>query len=249
MVSSRVGFDGGAALCAALSYGTSLQSIDLSDNPMEPAIGKDIAVLAAQHKGLKRLSLNDLCMGDEGTALLCGPLSQPDTCPQLEHIELSLNEISRESSPSVARMLASKKQTLRTVVLSENELECAGAIHVAAGLQGARALQELNLSTNMIGRVGALAVAKTCASVPKFQMLSLSDNVVSEEGVEEVRNSLLYIKFTSSLLTMRRHICAACGAAHVPVAVMTQTAVLSACRADADLCPAQRERGGRRQRP
>ena len=126
-------------------------------------------------------------MGDEGITLLCGPLAQAESCPELEHLELSWNEISPASSPAVARALAAKLRTLRIVVLNDNELECAGAIHVATGLQGSRALEELNLSTNTIGRVGALAVAKTCAGAPKLNALSLSDNVISDEGVDEVR--------------------------------------------------------------
>ena len=187
MVSSRVGLEGGVALCTSLSGGSALESINLSDNPMEAAIGKSIADLVLKHKGLKRLLLNDLCMGDEGITLLCGPLAQPESCPQLEHLELSWNEISPASSPVVATALASKQRTLRVVVLNDNGLECAGAIHVATGLQGSRVLEELNLSTNTIGRVGALAVAKTCAGAPNLKTLSLSDNVISEEGVDEVR--------------------------------------------------------------
>lgn len=209
MVSSRVGLEGGIALCTALSGGSTLESIDLSDNPMEPAIGKNLADLTFKHKGLKRLLLNDLCLGDEGITLLCGPLAQPDSCPELEHLELSLNEISRDSSPAVATVLASKRRTLQVVVLCENDLECAGAIHVATGLQGAPALEELNLSTNMIGRVGAMAVAKTCAGAPKLKMLSLNDNVVSDEGVDEVRFrhgscALCVLRRDSRRISMRR---------------------------------------------
>jgi Ran GTPase-activating protein 1 len=192
MVSSRVGLDGGIALCNALAGGSALESIDISDNPMEPAIGKNLAALTLKHRGLKRLILNDLCLGDEGITMLCAPLAQADSCPELEHLELSLNEISRASSPTVAQALVAKRKTLRIVVLSENELECAGAIHIATGLQGTRALEELNLSTNQIGRVGALAVAKTCALAPNLKMLTLNDNVVSDEGVDEVRCSCVF---------------------------------------------------------
>lgn len=160
MVSSRVGVEGGQALCSALLKGSCLVSLDLSDNPMDPAIAPHIASLFAIHKDLRNLVLNDLCLGDEGISSLSQALANPDACPQIERLELCLSEISNSSSPALAQALAVKKTTLTCVVLAENELECAGAIHVAAGLQDAPKLKELNLSTNMIGRAGAISVAR-----------------------------------------------------------------------------------------
>lgn len=192
MVSSRVGSEGGAALCSALGHGTCLTSFDISDNPMDADIAPHIASLAPKHNGLRKLVLSDLGLGDAGVTVVCQALAGASVCPNLESIELALNEISRESTPSVAAMLAARKGSLRRVGLGENELECAGAIHVATALQGAPKLEVLDLRTNGIARVGALVVAKACSGgMAALKIVELDDNQISDEGVEEVRSALV----------------------------------------------------------
>eukprot|EP00892_Ulva_mutabilis_P012690 jgi/Ulvmu1/9794/UM056_0034.1 len=191
MVSSRVGSKGGAALCSALAGGTSLTSFDISDNPMDADIAPHIASLASKHCGLQRLILSDLGLGDEGVEVVCQALAGANVCPSLEKIELALNEITRESTPSVAAMLVARKSSLRHVGLAENELECAGAIHVATALQGAPKLEVLDLQTNSIARVGALAVAKACSQGMKaLKVVELDDNKIPDDGVDKVMDLL-----------------------------------------------------------
>lgn len=188
MVSSRVGSEGGAALCSALSRGTSLRAFDISDNPMDEDVAPHIVSLLPKHVNLQRLILSDLGLGDEGVKAVCEALAAAETCPRLERVDLSLNEISRASTPAVAAMLAARKRSLRHVGLAENELECAGAIHVATALQGAPKLEVLDLQTNMIARVGAIAVAKACSQgMAALKVVELDDNQISDDGVEEVR--------------------------------------------------------------
>lgn len=187
MVSSRVGSEGGAALCSALARGTSLMSFDISDNPMDAEVAPHISTLLPKHSNLQRLILSDLGLGDDGVKNVCEALAAADACPRLEKIDLALNEISRASTPALAGMLAARKGSLKHVGLAENELECAGAIHVATALCGAPKLEVLDLQTNMIARVGALAVAKACShGMGALKVVELDDNQISDEGVEEV---------------------------------------------------------------
>lgn len=188
MVSSRVGSEGGEELCSALALGTSLKSFDISDNPMDSEVAPHIASLLPKHANLQRLILSDLGLGDEGIKVICESIAQEGVCPGIETIDFALNEISRASTPAVAAMLSARKASLRHVNLAENELECAGAIHIAAGLLGAVNLEVLDLKTNMIARVGAVAVAKACAEgMQALKKVELNDNQISEEGVNEVR--------------------------------------------------------------
>lgn len=190
MAASRVGPKGGAALATALSRGTALLSLDLTDNPMEPSVGPIFAALLPRHSGLTTLALSDLCLQDGGITPLATALAAPGTCPSLSTLELAQNEITRVSTPVLARALATLARTLRRVNLSDNEFECAGAIHVAAGLLGASALEELDLRSNQIGRAGALEVARCCcASKSALASLQLDGNIVSDEGVAEVCSS------------------------------------------------------------
>lgn len=187
MVSSRVGSKGGAALCKALACGTALRSFDISDNPMDADIAPHIASVVPKHCDLRRLILSDLGLGDEGVKGVCEALAGAAVCPNLEKIDLALNEITPDSTSSVAAMLAARKATLQQVGLAENELECVGAIHVAAALQGAPKLEVLDLKANGISRVGALAVAKACSQgMGALKVVELDDNRISDEGVDEV---------------------------------------------------------------
>jgi Ran GTPase-activating protein (RanGAP) involved in mRNA processing and transport len=187
MSASRVGPKGGADLATALSVGTALLSLDLTDNPMEPSVGPAFAALLSRHPNLTTLALNDLCLQDGGVTPLATALAAPGACPSLSTLELAQNEITRESTPAIARALAAHERTLRRVNLADNEFECAGAIHVATGLCRAFALEELDLRSNQIGRAGALEVARCCcAGKPVLAALELDGNIVSDEGMAEV---------------------------------------------------------------
>ena len=191
MAASRVGLAGGSAIAAALATSAALRRLDLTDNPMEPAAGPPLAGLLPKHPHLSALILNDLCLQDEGVAPVAAALAS-GACPALQTFELALNEITREATPGLAAALAAHAGTLRRVNLSENEFGCAGAVHVAAGLQHASALAELDVNTNEIGAVGARELARCCTSGDKAELsvVNLDGNAVPEDVVAEVRSCL-----------------------------------------------------------
>jgi hypothetical protein len=188
MASSRVGYEGGASLASALTQGTCLRTLDLHDNPMTFRIGSSLSMLLPGHPNLTTLVLSDVCLQDEGAKALAIALAAPDACPMLEVLELALNEITRESTPSLAKALAAHASTLKRLVLADNELECAGAIHIAVGLKDASHLKKIDLKTNQIGRVGAMEVARCCCHAkPELELVEMDDNLISAEGIDEVR--------------------------------------------------------------
>ena len=187
MVSSRVGPAGGLALMEALSHGSKLQSLNLTDNPITMGFASGLPAMFAAQSSLTRLAFNDICLQDEGMVALAAALRSAPAAATLETVELALNEITSASSKQLAVALASMPR-LRTVILSENELGDAGACHVAVGLAGASCLEVLDLRTNEIGRVGATVVARCCATgKPGMLKLELNDNQISEAGVTMVR--------------------------------------------------------------
>eukprot|EP00887_Chlorella_sp_A99_P001191 scaffold14.g1191.t1 len=184
MVSSRVGADGGLALATALAAGTSLVRLDLHDNPLTGEFAEDLAAALARQPHLHALVLNDTSLGDEGVGPIAAALAA--AAPQLEELELALNEITAEGAGAVGALLAAKPR-LRRVNLRENELEDAGALAVARGVAGLTALEALDLCANQIRRGGAAAVAKACAGKPALALLALDENEISEAGVDALR--------------------------------------------------------------
>lgn len=185
MASSRVGADGGNALAQALaSAGTALVSLDVHDNPMTSDIGESLAAVLQQHAGLKRLNLNDTCLGDDGVATVAEALQSG--APLLEELEMELNEVTQEGASALAAALKGKK-ALRRLNLKENELEDEGALAVAMGIVGLPCLEIVDLCTNQIKRGGALAIAKAVAAAPALKLLALDDNEISEAGIDALK--------------------------------------------------------------
>lgn len=185
MASSRVGADGGIALAKALaSAGTNLRILDIHDNPMTSEIAEDLGSVLQKHLVLKRLNLNDTCLGDEGVETVAKALASG--VPVLEELELELNEITPAGAEALAVALATK-HTLKRLNLRENELEDDGALAVARGIAPLTSLQEIDLCTNQIKRGGACAVAKTVGNKSGFTLLALDDNEISDAGIDALK--------------------------------------------------------------
>ena len=76
--------------------GHQLAKLDLSDNPMTSDVAVALADLVSSHSQLRSLNLNDTSLGDEGVTVLSRALAE--SAPDLEELELALNEITAESA-------------------------------------------------------------------------------------------------------------------------------------------------------
>jgi Ran GTPase-activating protein (RanGAP) involved in mRNA processing and transport len=189
MASSRVGGAGGIALAKALAVGgTNLLSLDIHDNPMTSEIAEELASLLGKHSKLKKLNLNDTCLGDDGVETVASALAN-GAAPVLEELEMELNEITVTGAEPLAAALA-VKTGLKKVNLKENELEDDGALAIARGVTGLASLQILDLCTNQIKRGGACAVAKAVSNKMALHLLALDDNEISEAGIEALKSIL-----------------------------------------------------------
>eukprot|EP00879_Flechtneria_rotunda_P025913 GHRR01027571.1.p1 GENE.GHRR01027571.1~~GHRR01027571.1.p1 ORF type:complete len:312 (+),score=129.10 GHRR01027571.1:242-1177(+) len=193
MASSRVGPEGGISIAKALLAGApALMWLDLSDNPLTEEVAPALSALLAAQTNLKYLNLNDTSLTDEGVTGVCKALT--GSAPQLEVLELALNEITPTGARSVVMAIAHKQQLTR-LNLRENELEDAGAAVLARGLATLPALKVLELCANQIKRPGALAVARALAGrkearITGFELLALDENAISQEGIEQLRQVL-----------------------------------------------------------
>lgn len=183
MSSSRVGPDGGIALCKALAVGSSLVRLDINDNPMTVAIAEELAVCLRNQPNLTSLTLTDTGLTDDGVIVVCKALVE--SAPALIELELALNEITPKGARAVAACVASKPN-LTKLNLAENELEDRGALIIAKALGSNTSLVSLDLTQNEIKRIGAMAVAEAIRNKPKFSFLGLDHNQIPEAAVEEL---------------------------------------------------------------
>ena len=74
--------------------GAQLRKLDLSDNPMTAEVASALAHTIAGQPQLRALILNDISLMDEGI----GPILEAlvEGAPDLEELELALNEITQE---------------------------------------------------------------------------------------------------------------------------------------------------------
>lgn len=193
MVSSRVGPEGGAALAEALMAGTNLVKLDISDNPMTAEVAPALAKLVVAQPNLRYLNLNDTCLEAEGVTVICKALQQTRNDPQLETLELALNEIDSEAAVEVARTL-SRCTCLQRLNLRENELCDRGATVLSLAIKKLAAagapLKVIDLTQNQIKRAGAVALAEAATQLKSLEQLILDENEISADGVEQVKSIL-----------------------------------------------------------
>eukprot|EP00878_Enallax_costatus_P020701 GHUV01021891.1.p1 GENE.GHUV01021891.1~~GHUV01021891.1.p1 ORF type:complete len:429 (+),score=176.02 GHUV01021891.1:75-1361(+) len=137
MASSRVGATGAISLAKALMAGN-LVRLDISDNPLTEEVAPALAACLAAQPHLVHLNLNDTSLTDEGVQEVCKALV--GAAPQLEVLELALNEITPVGARAVVMAVANKQQ-LNKLNLRENELEDAGAAIIAKALPTLPALK------------------------------------------------------------------------------------------------------------
>lgn len=187
MASSRVGLDGGIALANSMTPGNCLQRLDLSDNPMTGEVAESLAAMLKGQPHLRALNLNDTSLEDEGVSTIAQALT--DAAPQLEELELALNEVTPEGAKQLAAALGNKSN-LQKLNLRENELEDRGAILLSGPLQALPALQTLDLAQNQIRRAGAMAVVKAVADKQQLQLLDLDANEIPETAIDNIKSTL-----------------------------------------------------------
>jgi len=90
--------------------------LDLSDNPLTEEVAAELAACLAKQPHLRSLNLNDTGLQDEGVQAVCKALAGPAAAPQLEVLELALNEITPSGSRYVVMAIANKQKLAKCVL-------------------------------------------------------------------------------------------------------------------------------------
>jgi large subunit ribosomal protein L31/Ran GTPase-activating protein 1 len=83
-----------------------LVKLDLSDNPLTEEVADELAACLAKQPHLRHVNLNDTGLQDEGVEAVCKALA--GAAPQLESLELALNEITPTAMRYVVMAIANK---------------------------------------------------------------------------------------------------------------------------------------------
>lgn len=100
-------------LCCLCCAGSSLIKLDLSDNPLTEEVASELAACLAKQPNLRHVNLNDTGLQDEGVETVCKALA--GAAPQLETLELALNEISPTGIRYVVMAIANKPKLSKYV--------------------------------------------------------------------------------------------------------------------------------------
>ncbi|KAI4340216.1 hypothetical protein MLD38_025076 [Melastoma candidum] len=183
--STRVGSEGGVALCEALRACTQMKKLDLRDNMFGVEAALALSKAISSFADLTEAYLSYLNLEDEGAEAIAGALEK--SAPSLEVFEMAGNNISAKGAAALASCITTK-QFLTRLNLSENELKDEGAILIARALEeGHGQLSEVDLSTNSIRRSGARVIAQAVVQKPGFKLLNINANFISDDGIDEVK--------------------------------------------------------------
>ncbi len=184
MSSSRVRGEGGIALIQAIGESLpNLEKLDLTDS----MVGIDGAKLLAHYLKQKKLQkLKVLCLRDagleqEGLDIVANALADQEVSPLLEVIDLTLLEVTGDQiEGEVGKMILSKKETLKELILDENnEIESHGAEKLAEIILECKYLQRVSLKECELDDE-----AKEVLEESKKQMLLLHDFVLDVNDEE-----------------------------------------------------------------
>lgn len=186
--STRVASEGGIELAKALETCTHLKKLDIRDNIFGVDAGITLSKTLEKLVHITEIYISYLNLEDEGAIAIANALKQ--SVPLLEVLDIAGNEITTKAAPALAECIAVKK-SLRTLILSENELKDQGAVLIGRALEeGHTQLKELDVSINMLRRVGARCLAQAVSNKPDFKLLNINGNAISDEGIDEVKEIL-----------------------------------------------------------
>ena len=195
--STRCAAEGFIPLCAALrTCGSSLTSLDLSDNTIGAAEGADaLAQCVAGLPNARILRLGDLGLEAEGIVKVCAGILKSaggaDAPLVLEELDLAFNEIGAEEGAEALAALLVRAPKLRTLQLECNELSSAGVALIVAPLAAASHadVESLTLLDNEISSAGVMAIVAALVEKRKLTTLLLNGNTIGTDAVAALQAS------------------------------------------------------------
>jgi len=180
---------GSRTIAEALLPFTNFHSLDLADNMFSEEIASILVQVLRNQPNLRYLNLKDAGLEDTGVQEVCNALLE--TAEQIEHLDLSANDITIESVDALAALINARKRTLRVLLLDDNsEFGSAGIKQLAPVLTECQNLEILSLNNNGITASGAIRLIQAIQHLPKLRQLNLNMNLISSNGLEEIQRLL-----------------------------------------------------------
>jgi hypothetical protein len=155
-----LGDDCAAALAGALAGNATLRVLTLLSNAIGDAGGAALGAALARNGALRELNLDSNALGAPGARALAAGVVQAGAASRLAFLRLDNNALDDEAAAALASMLAAPAcGALRRLDLAGNPLGEAGALALAAALEGNASLTMLDLRRQHAAR-GYVATAR-----------------------------------------------------------------------------------------
>ena len=207
---NKLNQDAAIAFSQVLPNLTTLQWLDLHDNPLGAAGA--VEVLRALHhckSPLKTLYLQRTGVGEEDIVPPTQPIVNNNLetlwisgdllpsimkCPlsntTLKTLNMSHSTLSDEAAMCLRSLLQQSVLKFRLLMICQCGITSQGAVEIAAGLTENSTLHELDMRDNEIGVAGAEAMARMLVENSTLQALYLSRDETLGEGVDVLLSSL-----------------------------------------------------------
>jgi hypothetical protein len=175
-----------SALAEQIRVSSSLRSIDLDANRMQPAAIQTITEAIAANGRVCELHIANNAIGRVPVIHLATLLEASTT---LTILDISGNKIG-DGGMLVLQKALKRNEILETLRIARNELGSKGGQYVAEVIRQAVSLRELNCSWNAVGQEGGISIAKALRSNEGLVKLDTSWNGIDDAASHELAMAL-----------------------------------------------------------
>ena len=175
-----------------------LQELYLGGTGMGPSGCAAVARMLECSTTIRVITLANCAIGDSELEVLASSIKRNRTKLPLEALQLSFNEITCKGLESLMNAIWGS-QSLRELLLDNNNIGDRGAHQVAAILPHVKTLQVLDLGFNSIKSSGMRTLMKVVAETDHLVSLSVSGNPIDTAVARDVAYALAYNRSLKSL--------------------------------------------------
>jgi len=187
----RMGPIGAGRLAGAMKDSPTARELWMQRNWIELEGAIHIASAIRTCSRLQKIGLAWNGIGDVGTRHIC---QAAEACPESKSLGLAGNRIGQEGAGSVAEAIGALPQ-LATLGLGNNRIGAQGALALSDALASGRSkLKELDLTYNEIDDAGAQHLARGIAACRHLTTLILLDNEIGDAGAMALVNGIKYCR-------------------------------------------------------
>lgn len=174
---------------------TSLQQLDLSQNPLGDEASEALHQLLMKDSQLTSLNIAGCCLGRRACQSIASAIRENKNL-RLQSLKLSSNNLcnhglSYDAYNDLLRALCYTPSSIRELVLERNLIRTSGCWTTANMLKNAScALTILDISCNEISSLGASSIAKSLRNNKSLLALSLRSNLVDSSAASSFAHSL-----------------------------------------------------------